>query len=158
MSIVISSPLEGQSRMCEPIIRSLPEWFGIESAIVHYVEEINRMPTFLAIDESAAIGFITICRHFVSAAEIYVMAVRREYHRRGVGRLLIARSESWLRADGVRFFQVKTLSPAHSDSNYAKTRLFYENMGFEPLEEFKSLWGESNPCLLMIKHLNRNSI
>jgi len=26
-------------------------------------------------------------------------------------------------------------------------------MGFRPVEEFKTLWGEAHPCLLMIKAL-----
>ena len=49
--------------------------------------------------------------------------------------------------------QVKTLSESHPDAGYAKTRAFYRAMGFHPLEEFKTLWGEANPCLLMVKKL-----
>ncbi|MFA6119201.1 MAG: hypothetical protein WCT85_06020 [Parachlamydiales bacterium] len=48
---------------------------------------------------------------------------------------------------------VKTLSPSADDENYAKTRAFYLSMGFYPLEEFKTLWDENNPCLFMIKVL-----
>ena len=38
-------------------------------------------------------------------------------------------------------------------SNYDKTRKFYLKYGFTPVEEFKSLWGEHNPCLMMVKIL-----
>ena len=31
------------------------------------------------------------------AAELYVMGVRREQHRRGIGRALVAEAERWLR-------------------------------------------------------------
>jgi hypothetical protein len=49
--------------------------------------------------------------------------------------------------------QVKTLGPSRLDEHYAKTRAFYEAMGFRPLEEFKQIWDENNPCLVMVKRL-----
>ena len=33
---VITNPGLGQAALCEPILRSLPDWFGIESALVNY--------------------------------------------------------------------------------------------------------------------------
>ncbi len=50
------------------------------------------------------------------------------------------------------YLSVKTLGPSRPDAHYAGTRKFYEAMGFLPIEE-TSLWGESNPCLIMVKHL-----
>jgi ribosomal protein S18 acetylase RimI-like enzyme len=47
--------------------------------------------------------------------------------------------------------QVKTLGPSRPDEHYAKTRAFYEALGFRPLEEFKQIWDENNPCLVMVK-------
>jgi hypothetical protein len=52
----------------------------------------------------------------------------------------------------VTLVQVKTLGPSRPDANYARTRLFYEASGFQPLEELHGLWGV-NPCLIMIKVL-----
>lgn len=46
----------------------------------------------------------------------------------------------------------ETLGPSHPDPGYAKTRLFYEAMGFAPLEETHDL-RPGNPCLIMIKVL-----
>jgi ribosomal protein S18 acetylase RimI-like enzyme len=65
--------------------------------------------------------------------------------------------EAHLQAQGIEYLQVKTLSPAHPDKNYAKTRAFYHALGFRPLEEFPDLWGEQNPCLQMIKYLSEYS-
>jgi ribosomal protein S18 acetylase RimI-like enzyme len=33
------------------------------------------------------------------------------------------------------------------------TRRFYEAIGFEPIEEFPTMWGNDNPCLLLVKPL-----
>jgi len=150
----IIGPDLGPSAACEPILRALPEWFGIEQAIVHYVGEIDRLPTFRAVAEAGiTLGFVSIKQHSPHAAELYVMAVRREVHRHGIGRALTTAVEARLRARGVEYLQVKTLSPAHPDPNYARTRLFYQAAGFRALEEMPELWGKDNPCLIMVKKL-----
>ena len=56
------------------------------------------------------------------------------------------------RDGGVRLLMVKTLGLSHPDPGYARTRRFYERMGFPPLEE-THLWGEGTPCLIMVKPL-----
>lgn len=153
MSTRIHGPLLGQASKCEPILRSLPEWFGIEDAIIHYLQEIENLPTFITQENNQVIGFLTLKLHTDFAAEIYVMGIRPDAHRQGLGRRLVHKAEDNLRQQGIEYLQVKTLSPEHPDSNYANTRTFYEALGFRHLEEFKELWGEENPCLQMIKKL-----
>jgi ribosomal protein S18 acetylase RimI-like enzyme len=137
----------------------LPGWFGIESANANYVEEAARLPTYLAFphggDDQPA-GVLLAARHFPGAAEIYLMAVDPALHRRGAGRALVGALERDLVADGVGLLQVKTLGPSHPDPAYRATRLFYQSMGFEPLEEIADLW-PGNPCLIMVKTLNRTA-
>jgi len=153
MSFSIEGPYLGKAAVCEPILRSLPAWFGIEEAIVHYVGEIERLPTFLAGNSDGVVGFVSLKQHNPSSAEVYVIAVRQEAHRQGVGRALIEQSQEWLRGRGVEYLQVKTLGPSHPDGGYAKTRDFYVAVGFRPLEELAELWDERNPCLIMIQRL-----
>lgn len=140
----------------DALLRSLPEWFGIESSVVDYVESARELPTYLARpvgpDKQAPVGVLLAMRHFPRAAEIYLLAVDRSMHRSGVGRALVEAFERDLIADGVGLLQVKTLGPSHPDPGYIKTRLFYEAMGFVPLEENHGLW-PANPCLIMIKVL-----
>jgi GNAT superfamily N-acetyltransferase len=140
----------------DALLRSLPEWFGIESSIVDYVESAKELPTYLARPvgpgRQPPAGVLLAARHFPGAAEIYLMAVDRSLHRGGVGRALVEELERDLIADGVSLLQVKTLGPSHPDPGYVKTRLFYEAMGFAPLEENHDLW-PANPCLIMIKVL-----
>jgi hypothetical protein len=47
---------------------------------------------------------------------------------------------------------VKALGPSHPSIN-ARTRSFYEALGFIALEETTAFWGEANPCLIMVKVL-----
>jgi ribosomal protein S18 acetylase RimI-like enzyme len=153
MSIQIEGPYFEKSEVCTPIIRSLPDWFGIEEAIVHYSNSIDHLPTWLASEGDRVIGFASIKRHTPYSAEVYVMGVLIEAHHKGIGRALIEKSQEWLKAQNVEYLQVKTLGPSDPDEGYAKTRAFYTAVGFRPIEEIKQIWGEENPCLIMIKKL-----
>ena len=149
--LVIDGPAYQTGALCEPILRSLPEWFGIEDALAQYVTDMERLPTFLAYDEGELLGFLTVKQHFDTTAELLVMGILPQAHRRGIGRALVVRAQAWLASQGVEYLQVKTLGPSHPDEGYAKTRAFYQALGFHPLEEFRQIWDEHNPCLIMIK-------
>lgn len=136
----------------ERLLRGLPEWFGISSAIVEYVEAAGRLPGLLAYDGTEPVGALLTERHFPTAEEIHLMAVDRSRHRRGIGRALVAAAEAAARADGVTVMSVKTLGPSHPDPGYADTRRFYAAVGYQPVEELLDLW-PGNPCLLMVKVL-----
>jgi len=137
---------------CEAILRALPDWFGIEEALADYVRDIAVMETFGAFESDVLIGFLTLRQHFPESAEVHVMGVRQERHRRGIGRALLTHAESWLREQGVRWLQVKTLGPSREDAGYARTRAFYQALGFDPLEECETRW-PGNPCLTLVKRL-----
>jgi ribosomal protein S18 acetylase RimI-like enzyme len=149
----IDTPSVGRSSICESILRSLPDWFGIEEDIDKYLAEIDQLPTFLAMASDQVIGFLTLKQHFPHSAEILVMGCMPEVHRLGIGRALVERAEAWLLGQDVEYLQVKTLGPSRPDPGYDITRAFYLSLGFEPMEEFKQIWDEHNPCLVMVKKL-----
>jgi GNAT superfamily N-acetyltransferase len=139
--------------LCTPILRSLPEWFGIEESILQYSSNIEHLPTFLAKTSEDVIGFLSIKQHNRYSAEILVMGIRPEIQRRGIGRKLLIAAQEWLRQQGVEYLQVKTLGPTSDDLNYAKTRDFYEAVGFRAFEELPQIWDAHNPCLILVKRL-----
>ena len=55
------------------ILRALPNWFGIEEAIVEYVEKVQDMAYWAVFEGNSAVGFIAVKEHFEKSAEIYVM-------------------------------------------------------------------------------------
>ena len=142
-----------RGNICNDLLRSLPLWFGIESAIKRYVADAETLTTFAAYVDDRPVGLVSIKAHNEYTAELYVMAVHPQSHRQGIGRLLVRAIESHLKPLPYEFLTVKTLSPSRPSEEYEKTRKFYVAMGFKPVEEFKTLWGEANPCLLMIKAL-----
>ena len=153
MSINTEGPYFGKASLCMPILRSLPDWFGIEAALAHYAIAIDHLPTWLAGEADQVVGFVSLKQHNPYSAEVYVIGVQPSLHRKGIGRALLQQSQEWLSRQIVEYLQVKTLGPSHPDESYARTRAFYAAMGFMPLEEFKQIWDEHNPCLIMVKRL-----
>ena len=140
-----------RSRIAELVLRDLPEWFGIEEATQSYIDAAATLTT-LAVGDA---GFLCLKRHFPGTAEIWVLGVRRDAHRQGIGRLLVRAAEAWCAANGVDYLQVKTLAHTKDDANYARTRAFYEAVGFTPLEVFPELWDPRNPALQLVKRVER---
>ena len=142
-----------RAQICESILRALPDWFAIESALLQYVREAVELPMLVAVDAAAPVGFITLHQHGSNAWEIHVIAVRPDHHRRGLGRRLLEEGEQWLRTHDAQFLTVKTLSASAEYEPYDRTRAFYLAMGFQPLMELPTLWSAEDPCLIMIKSL-----
>lgn len=96
------------------------------------------------------LGLISGRRHFPECAEIELLAVRPDRHRRGVGRALVDAFAAHHAGEGVRIIEVKTLGPSHPDEGYARTRAFYLGIGFLRIEE-TDLWGDDNPALFLCR-------
>ncbi|MDP2571397.1 GNAT family N-acetyltransferase [Vibrio penaeicida] len=147
----LKGPEKGLGKKCEPVLRTVPEWFGREEALREYVDTIETLDTYTAWQKDKLVGFFSVDYHNDYSAELHVLAVDKEYHRQGIGRKLLVAIESDLKARAIKLLQVKTLGTSACDDNYDKTRHFYIGMGFYPLEELADFWGKGTPCLLMMK-------
>lgn len=142
---------EEKTKIADEILHMLPDWFGIEESTQEYIVESKSMPFLVAYEGEFAVGFLAIKETSPYAAEIYVMGIHPQSHRRGIGKQLYDACYRWCNEHNVEYLQVKTLDYSNRDPYYAKTRCFYEAMGFRPMECFKTLWDEWNPCLVMIQ-------
>jgi GNAT superfamily N-acetyltransferase len=137
----------------ERLLRGLPEWFGLEQANRAYVESARVLPSTAAVVDGEIVSVGLVRRHNPLAAELDLLAVQRDFHRLGIGRRILERIVADLRAEAVKLLQVKTYGPSGDSAEYARTRLFYEAVGFVPLEERTDIWGPDNPCLILVKPL-----
>lgn len=165
------------------ILRSLPEWFGIDEANAAYIEAARKLPSYVARipspspnegasdrrtdgapsgtpsdDDTEIVGVCLVEQHSEHSSEIHLLAVEREHRGMGIGRALMERVEQDLARQGKEFLQVKTLGASHPSPEYAATRYFYEALGYRALQELPAdeLW-PGNPCLIMIKALRPHS-
>lgn len=154
-TVAVSELKNGRRASCRSVLSSLPKWFGIPEAVEAYVAAAEKLPMLVArVNGEEVVGFLSMQFHTEAAAEAVVLGVRPEWHRQGVGRKLFEAAAELARSRGCKYLTVKTLATAHPDPHYRATRLFYEAMGFEPIEVFPTLWDPRNPCLLMLKRLD----
>ncbi|MEN3067510.1 GNAT family N-acetyltransferase [Uliginosibacterium sediminicola] len=150
----VIGPVQNVRDACEQILRSLPAWFGIESALMEYVEATDRLPTYLAMSEGKAVGFVSLQSHSQSECEIHCIAVRDSFRGRGVGKALVQAAERWMKERGATRLIVKTIAESHPSPEYKESRAFYQSQGFLAEKIIPDIWGPSNPCLQMYKELH----
>ena len=137
----------------ERLLGTVPEWFGRPESNAEYVADARTKETWTVRDEAGGVVAVAlVSRHFAHSAELHLMVVDRAHQGSGAGTALVAAIEDDARERGVRLLQVKTLGASHPDEFYARTRRFYESVGFLGLEE-TGLWGADTPCLVMVKPL-----
>jgi ribosomal protein S18 acetylase RimI-like enzyme len=144
---------EKKSIYTNEILRTLPDWFGIEESLCDYVESVAKLSFWCAMDNGKAVGFVAVKIHYGHTGDIYVCGILPEYHRKGIGKLLYAAVEAYFKQNGCRYVIVKTLSDTVRYEPYECTRRFYRSVGFEELITLTEMWSEENPCLIMIKKL-----
>ena len=127
------------------ILEALPEWFGIPEAREAYIRESAGRIFFCAYDRNRPVGFLYLKETGNATVELYVMGVRKEYHRRGIGRQLFRQARE-------AFMQVKTVQMGKYEE-YDRTNQFYLALGFREFEVFPTLWDEGNPCQVYIMSL-----
>lgn len=132
------------------VLAALPAWFGIPESTQEYVAGAAACPCLVA-EDGGVLGFLSYRTTSDCAAEIYVMGVVPEHHRRGVGQRLVDACVSRLASQGIVYLTVKTLADTHPSPEYAHTRAFYLAQGFRPLEVLPDLWGPDTPCLSLLR-------
>jgi GNAT superfamily N-acetyltransferase len=140
--------------ICWEVIESLPDWFGIPASNELFVTAARQPPMLACFaPDGEAFASVSMNLHGRVSTELYVLGVKRTWHRRRVGRGLFEAAAELAALQGARFLTVKTLVPSNPDPIYAMTRHFYEAMGFLHIEEFPMLWSRDNPCLLLPRPL-----
>jgi GNAT superfamily N-acetyltransferase len=134
--VIRSLDPDSDAAVCDAILASLPDWFGMEEGIRECAEAVRIQPGLVAEVDGTVVGFLTLTRPYPRTPEISWLAVHARDRRRGIGRALVGALTDQLRADGDRLLLVNTLSyRKDSGPEYAETRAFYLALGFVPVVE-----------------------
>lgn len=155
MAIQISKITNGNEKadIVKEVLLDLPEWFGLPESTHAYIDEARELMLLAATSEENILGFVTMSASSKDCAEIHAMGVKKSFHRTGIGKQLFQALEAYAARDYI-YMQVKTVDEGHYPE-YDQTIAFYNEMGFAKLEVFPNLWDEWNPCLVMVKKIEK---
>lgn len=140
---------EIKQNICLQILEALPEWFEVSESRINYAKACRELPLWADVEEDLVRGFIAMKETSRYAVEIYVMGVKKEFHRLGIGRKLFEAFYTYAKEKGYEFIQVKTVRQGMY-VDYDLTNLFYQGVGFRELECIEELWDEANPCQVYV--------
>ena len=141
-----------KEQISEEILNNLPEWFGMPESTQEYINDSQDKPFLACFIGNEAVGFVVLNATSKDCADIFVMGIKKKYHRQGIGRKLNEAYEKMAKKLGYTYSQVKTVEMGHYDE-YDITNKFYMSMGYKELECFPTLWDEWNPCQVYVKYL-----
>ena len=147
----VSDPDE-KRRIARLILEALPEWFGIPEAREDYIREAADEIMVVSEEGGRPNGFLCLKETGKDTAELAVMGVLKEHHRKGIGTALFEAAKAIAVEKGYSFLQMKTVQMGRYEE-YDCTNLFYLSLGFKEFEVFPTLWDEWNPCQIYVMSL-----
>lgn len=144
--------IKEKEKISREILNDLPEWFGMPESTEEYITDSQDKPFIACFMDNEAVGFVVLNSTSADCADIFVMGIKKNYHRMGIGTKLNDAYEKLAKKLGYTYSQVKTVQSGHY-KEYDITNNFYKSVGYKELEVFPTLWDEWNPCQIYIKYI-----
>ncbi|MEB3011697.1 GNAT family N-acetyltransferase [Parvimonas sp. D2] len=144
--------IKEKEKISREILNDLPEWFGMPESTEEYITDSQDKPFIACFMDNEAVGFVVLNATSEDCADIFVMGIKKNYHRMGIGTKLNDAYEKLVKKLGYTYTQVKTVQTGHY-KEYDITNNFYKSVGYKKLEVFPTLWDEWNPCQIYIKYI-----
>ena len=81
----IENPIKKQ-KIVRDVLESLPEWFEIVESREEYIRESSELTCFGAFNGGNPVGFLCLKETGKDTIELHVIGVKKEYHRKGIGK------------------------------------------------------------------------
>ena len=143
---------EEKRSIAREILEALTDWFGIDESREQYIAEAAGQPCWASVSDGRNEGFLCLKKTGKATMELAVMGVRKECHRKGIGRQLFSAAKEYAIRKGYEFLQVKTVREGVYEE-YDITNAFYRSLGFKELEVLPEHWDEANPCQIYVMSL-----
>lgn len=122
-----------KEKISREILEDLPEWFGMTESTEEYIADSKDKPFLACFLENEPVGFIVLNETSPDCAEIFVMGIKKKFHRQGAGEKLNQAYENLAKKLGYTYSQVKTVETGYYQE-YDATNSFYQAMGYKKLE------------------------
>ena len=154
MKIEIKEVIDKKEKeeISKEVLYDLPEWFGLPESTENYIIDSQDKPLLACYVNDEVAGYIVLNATSKDCADIFVMGVKKKFHRMGICSKLNNAFEILAKKLGYTYSQVKTVKTG-CYKEYDITNKFYIAMGYKELECFPTLWDEWNPCQIYIKYL-----
>lgn len=154
MKIEIKEVIDKKEKeeISKEVLYDLLEWFGLPESTENYIIDSQDKPLLACYVNDEVAGYIVLNATSKDCADIFVMGVKKKFHRMGIGLKLNNAFEILAKKLGYTYSQVKTVKTG-CYKEYDITNKFYIAMGYKELECFPTLWDEWNPCQIYIKYL-----
>ena len=121
----------------QAIADGLPEWFDETARHRSIPIDIRYQKGFVATDHGTIVGFITL---YVAEGRLNIgwLGVRRDFHRKGVGKALLAKAEDVARQMEIGEIATYTLGDNVDYAPYEQTRDFYFKNGYKVYQRNKT--------------------
>lgn len=134
------------------VLEALRDWFEVDESREKYISESADQIFLAAKEDGDYVGFLCLKETGKETAELAVMGVLKNYHRKGLGRKLFEAAKRIAKEKGYLFLQVKTVQMGVYE-DYDITNRFYLACGFKEFEVIRELWGDENPCQIYVMAL-----
>ncbi len=91
------------------MLYDLPEWFGKPESTEGYITDVQKKPFLASLYHGEIIGFIVLNETSPDCAEVFVMGIKKKFHRKGAATQLNEAYEKLVKARGYLYSQVKTV-------------------------------------------------
>ena len=118
-----------KKKISREILEALTEWFEVEESREQYIAESADQPLWAYVEDGVYGGFLCLKETGKETMELAVMGVRKDFHRKGIGRRLFAAAKDYAAQKGYEFIQVKTVRSGMYE-DYDITNEFYKSLGF----------------------------
>jgi len=150
MKIRIATPKDKKESLV--IARNLKEWFnkeGLKNMKIDF--EINNL--VIVADKNRVVGFLCYSSENGKIKILWV-GIRRESHRKGVGKFLLNWLEKESKKYELKIIEVETLTDKDSYAPYKDTREFYFKNGFKKVGYKKSKIKRHDDMVILEKKID----
>lgn len=95
------------------ILNDLPEWFGLPESTENYIIDSQDKPFLACYVNDEVAGYVVLNATSKDCADIFVMGVKKKFHRMGIGSKLNDAFETMAKKLGYTYSQVKTVKMGH---------------------------------------------